>query len=202
MTSITAVLLAAGMSRRFGTENKLLADFGGMTLVRRTASALCDSKARRVIVVLGHEADQVGAALDGLPLETVLNPSYQDGQVTSVRAGLAAVAEDALGVMMCLSDQPLLQGADYDALIDAFIDQPTRVVVPFLSGKRGNPVILPASLRGDILDGGINVGCRSFIDRHPELVQSVEVTNTAYRTDFDTPENLAVLEDAQIPAHT
>ena len=191
MSSITAILLAAGLSRRFGTENKLLVELNGTPMVRRTASCLCDSKAERVIVVLGHEADQVDAALDGLPLETIRNPSYRDGQVTSVRAGLEAVDDDAVGIMMCLSDQPLLNATDYDVLIDAFLDQPTRVVVPFLSGKRGNPVVLPAALRHDILSGGMNVGCRSFIDRHPDLVLPVEVSNPAYRADFDTPEALA-----------
>jgi molybdenum cofactor cytidylyltransferase len=193
MTTITAVLLAAGMSRRFGPQNKLLADFHGEPLVRRTASAICESKAGHVIAVLGHQAEQIEVALEGLALKTVLNSSYRDGQVTSVRTGLSAVGEGALGVMMCLSDQPLLQATDYNALIDAFIDQPDRIAVPFVSRKRGNPVILPASLRVEILDGGINVGCRSFIDSHPELVNSVNVTNPAYRTDFDTPETFAAL---------
>lgn len=193
MTSITAILLAAGLSRRFGTDNKLLAEVNGMPMVRQTASHLCASKAGRVVAVLGHQADQVASALDGLPVETVLNPSYLDGQVTSVRAGLAAVTDDAVGMMMCLSDQPLLQAADYDMLMDAFLDQPTRVIVPFLSGKRGNPVVLPTTLRRDVLDGDLNVGCRSFIDQNPDLVQQVEVTNPVYRKDFDTPEAFASL---------
>lgn len=190
MTTITAILLAAGLSRRFGATNKLLADVNGMPMVQRVARALCDSEADHVIVVLGHEAQKIDAALHGLAVETILNPDFENGQVTSVRAGLVAVGDDATGIMMCLSDQPLLAAEDYNALIDAFTLQPDRVVVPFLDGKRGNPVVLPSTLKDSILDGGMNVGCRSFIDQNPHLVLPVDVAKSAYRADFDTPESM------------
>ncbi len=195
MKGITAILLAAGLSKRFGTANKLLRQIDGEAMVRRVATALCASKAMRVVVVLGHEADQVATALTGLPLETVINPNFGDGQVSSVRVGVGAVNDDATGFMMCLGDQPLLTGADYDTLIDAFADQPDRVVVPILSGKRGNPVVLPIALRDDILAGGVNVGCRNFIDTHPELVRRLDVANPGYRNDFDTPEHFTANQE-------
>jgi len=189
MNGITALLLAAGLSRRFGAANKLLVDIGGEPMVRRVAAALCASKARRVVAVLGHEADRVGVALSGLPLETVINPNFIDGRVSSVRAGVAAVTDDALGFMMCLADQPLLGHTDYNRLIDAFADRPDRVLVPFLAGKRGNPVVIPIVLRDAILAGG--GGCRTFIDAHPELVRPLDVSNQGYRNDFDTQEAFA-----------
>ena len=188
MKGITAILLAAGLSKRFGPANKLLVEVEGEPMVRRIAKTLCASKADRVVVVLGHQADQIASALSGLELETVINPNFNDGQVSSVRAGVQAVNTDAAGFMMCLGDQPELTGADYDAVIDAFSENPGRVLVPFLDGKRGNPVVLPIALREDILAGGVNVGCRSFIDNHPELVHRFDVANPGYRNDFDTPE--------------
>lgn len=191
MKSITAILLAAGLSKRFGTGNKLLVDIDGETMVRRVARALCACKADRLVVVLGHEDEPVAASLSGLPLESVVNPNYRDGQVTSVRVGVEAVSNDADGFMMCLADQPHLKPADYDALIDAFADQPDRIVVPYLAGKRGNPVILPISLRDDILAGEANVGCRKFIDTHPDMVHRLDVSNPHYRNDFDTPQAFA-----------
>lgn len=192
MNPVTAILLAAGLSRRFGEGNKLLVEIEGETMVRRVATALCASRADRLVVVLGHEAEQVAAALSGLPLETVFNPHYGDGQVTSVRVGVGVVGDDAGGFMMCLADQPHLAAADYDVLINAFADQPDRIVVPYVAGKRGNPVILPITLRDDILAGGVNVGCRQFIDAHPEQVRRLDVSNPHYRNDFDTPQAFAV----------
>ena len=119
MNAVTAILLAAGLSRRFGVGNKLLVEIEGETMVRRIATALCACKADRLVVVLGHEAEQIAGALSGLPLETVVNPHYGDGRVTSVRVGVGAVSEDAGGFMMCLADQPYLAATDYDDLMDA-----------------------------------------------------------------------------------
>ncbi|HER26625.1 MAG TPA: nucleotidyltransferase family protein [Rhodospirillales bacterium] len=193
MTGVTAILLAAGLSQRFGAANKLLLEIDGQAMARRVAAAICASQAARVVVVLGHQADQVATVLAGLNLETVINPLYSDGQVSSVRAGVAAVNDDATGFMMCLADQPQLQAGDYDALIDAFNTQPDRVVVPYVGKKRGNPVVLPIALRDRILAGGVNEGCRSFIDSHPQLVRQFHVTNDGYRDDFDTAEHFSTL---------
>jgi|FLOH01.1.fsa_nt_gi molybdenum cofactor cytidylyltransferase len=196
MNGVTAILLAAGLSKRFGAANKLLEKIDGEAMVRRVAVAVCASKAMRIVVVLGHEADLIADALSGLALETVLNSDFGDGQISSVRVGVRAVGDDATGFMMCLGDQPLLTSADYDALIDAFSEQPDRVLVPFLAGKRGNPVILPIALRDDILAGGVNVGCRQFIDSHPQLVHRLDVSNPGYRNDFDTPEHFTKNQQA------
>lgn len=193
MISITSILLAAGLSRRFGKDNKLLADIDGVPMVRRTAQNLCNSKADRVIVVLGHEAQRVGAALNGLALETVLNDDYHNGQASSVRAGLRATRDDATGIMICLSDQPLLKAADYDALMDVFLEHPSKIVVPLHEGKRANPVVLPGALQQEILKGDIKFACRSFIERNLNLVHLVEMNNPAYRADFDTPEAISAL---------
>ncbi len=197
MKGITAILLAAGLSKRFGPANKLLVDIEGEPMVRRIARTLCASQANRVVVVLGYQAEQIAHALSGLELETITNPNYRDGQVSSVRAGVGAVEDDANGFMMCLADQPLLVSADYDDLIEAFQAQPGRVLVPFAGRKRGNPVILPIALRDDILAGGDNVGCRSFIDSHPELVRRLDVSSPGFRNDFDTPEAFAAFNDPE-----
>ncbi|TCS63102.1 nucleotidyltransferase family protein [Varunaivibrio sulfuroxidans] len=198
--SITAVLLAAGRSRRFGSENKLLADMGGAPMVRRTAERLCAGKAARVVVVVGHEGDRVAAALAGLPVAVVRNARHRDGLASSVRAGLAAVDGDAAGAMMCLADQPLLEPEHYNALIDAFAARPGRILVPYFEGKRGNPVILPAAILGAVLgtalEGGADSGFRVFIDAHPDWVDRLEMGSPAYTIDFDTPRALAALDKA------
>ena len=85
---VSAVLLAAGQSRRMGADNKLLLPIDGEPVVRRTARQLLGAGLEEVVVVLGHEADSVSGALDGLAVRAVVNPDYRDGQMTSVRAGL------------------------------------------------------------------------------------------------------------------
>jgi molybdenum cofactor cytidylyltransferase len=88
---IVAILLAAGRSQRMGGRNKLLMEVDGQPMVRRVAVTLLNSRVREVIAVLGHDHTRVAAALAGVPLRIVVNDEYALGQMSSVRAGIAAI---------------------------------------------------------------------------------------------------------------
>ena len=108
---IAAIVLAAGRSTRMGGPNKLLAEIGGRPLVRIAAEAALASRARPVIVVTGHQREQVEEALAGLPVRLVHNPDFADGLGTSLKAGIAAVPADADGAIVCLGDMPQVDAA-------------------------------------------------------------------------------------------
>jgi molybdenum cofactor cytidylyltransferase len=190
MGSVSAILLAAGESRRMGDRNKLALIVDGVPLIRRTARTLLASHLAEVVVVLGHEADRIRRLLDGLTLTLVENAHYREGQMTSVHAGLAALSRPCDGFMVCLADQPLLEPGDVDGLTQAF-DERTRgsVLVPTFKGRRGNPVILACAHREAILSGNRKLGCRRFIDKNPDLVETVEWHNDHVVFDLDTPED-------------
>jgi molybdenum cofactor cytidylyltransferase len=140
---VVAILLAAGRSQRMGGRNKLLLDVDGQPMVRRVAVTLLNSHLRQVIAVLGYESTLVAGALAGLPLRIVVNDKYASGQMSSVRAGIAAIADDPAAVV-ALADQPALEPADVDFLIDAFLALPEpKILVPVYGGQRGNPIVLP-----------------------------------------------------------
>ncbi len=185
---VSAVLLAAGQSRRMGADNKLLLPIDGEPVVRRVARRLLASGLVECVVVLGHQADAVRRALDGLALRTVVNPAWRDGQTTSVRAGLAALDAPGDAILVCLADQPVLEAGDYRALADAFAGAGGRsVVVPTHGGRRGNPIVLAATHRDTILARGANLGCKQFIARNPDLVATVAFDTDRYVRDIDTP---------------
>jgi molybdenum cofactor cytidylyltransferase len=187
---VAGVLLAAGESRRMGAVNKLSLEVGGLPLVRRTALTLLGSALTEVVAVVGHGAETARALLDGLPLRVVENPHYREGQMTSVHCGLEALREPCDGVMICLCDQPLLESADIDILIGAFLnDCPRSVLVPTYEGQRGNPVVLSHRHRETILAGGRNLGCRRLIDKNPELVWALPMATDHCVVDLDTPED-------------
>ncbi|MGH6887201.1 MAG: nucleotidyltransferase family protein [Geminicoccales bacterium] len=186
---IVAALLAAGRSTRMGGRNKLLLEVDGEPMVRRAAATLLASRVDAVVVVLGHERRLVAAALAGLPLRTVVNRDHALGQMSSVRAGIAAIADDPAAIVVALADQPALRPADIDFLIDAFLALPERrIVVPVHRGQRGNPIVLPGAHRQALLGGGVDFGCRRLIERHPEAVARIEAANPRYVQDVDTPE--------------
>ncbi len=185
--TFSAVLLAAGESRRMGADNKLLLAIDGEPMVRATARKLVAAGPVEIVVVLGHQADLVARALDGLAVRPVVNPAWRDGQTTSVRAGLAALETPVDGIMICLADQPLLEAADYRALVAAFAQAGDKsVLVPTHGGRRGNPIVLAAAHRGEILARGANLGCKQFIARNPDLVATVELDSDAFVRDIDT----------------
>src|SRR5256885_12375240 len=103
---IAAVVLAAGRSTRMGGPNKLLAEIAGRPLVRIVVEEALASRARPVIVVVGHERAEVEKALAGLPVELIYNPDFAQGLGTSLRAGISAVPADADGAIVCLGDMP------------------------------------------------------------------------------------------------
>ncbi|MEE9241131.1 MAG: nucleotidyltransferase family protein [bacterium] len=189
---ISAILLAAGLSQRLG-RNKLLLSPGGVPIVRRAAMALLDSRAAEVIVVTGHEAEKVRAALDELDVRFVHNPDYETGQGMSLLTGLAEAAREAEGYLFALGDQPFMTTRLIDRLIGAFGSSQAHVAAPFYKGRRGNPILISRELREDLLALGGDEGARSIVSRvqaeSPDRFAAVEAASEALFWDIDTEED-------------
>jgi molybdenum cofactor cytidylyltransferase len=193
---IAAIVPAAGMSTRMG-RNKLLLAFRDKPLIARAVDTLLESEVDQVVVVLGHEADKVKAKLQGRQVTIVENPSYGQGMSTSIRVGLGAVSSDARAIMIYLADQPLLEPEDVNRLIRAFAEAREHnksIVVPFYRGQRGNPVILDASYKKDILEVVGEVGCKRVIKRNPDKVLVVEMETDHVVRDVDRMEDYEGLQ--------
>jgi molybdenum cofactor cytidylyltransferase len=188
---IAAVVLAAGRSTRMGGPNKLVAEIGGRALVRIAAEQALASRADPVIVVTGHQREQIEAALAGLPVRLVHNSDFAQGLATSVRAGIAAVPAEADGAVVCLGDMPQVDAGLIDALIGAFDPAAGALaVVPTIDGKRGNPVLWARRFFPDLMAIEGDVGARNLIGRYGEAVIEVPVAGKAALVDVDTPEAL------------
>ncbi|NTF33584.1 NTP transferase domain-containing protein [Rhizobium skierniewicense] len=189
--SVAIVLLAAGMSSRMGSSglHKLLAEFDGIPLLRRTANVAVGSKASSVALVLGHRADDLKNVLSGLKLSTIINPDYASGMASSIATGFATQeARNADGIMVMLADMPDLSSVHLDQLIDAFdASGATAIVRAVFDGKPGNPVILPRSLHDAILRLEGDVGARHLIETSGLPIINVEIGSAAL-VDVDTPQ--------------
>jgi molybdenum cofactor cytidylyltransferase len=193
--NVAAVILAAGRSTRMGGPNKLLAELGGKTLVRIVTEQALASKASDVIVVTGHQADQVEKALGGLKVKFVRNGDFADGLASSVKAGIAAVPAEADGAVVCLGDMPLIDAHLIDRLVEAFApDRGNLIAVPVSNGRRGNPVLWSRRFFGELMTLDGDIGARHLIARHGEAVVEVAVEGHGAFLDIDTPQ---ALEDAR-----
>lgn len=189
--SVTAVILAAGFSRRMGSTNKLLEEVGGIPILRRVAEAVVAVCDLPPVVVTGLDPGRVSNMLAGLDVRLVANPSPISGQATSVMIGLRHVA-DADTTLVVPGDQPFLTAAVLGDLLDAHgVGPPQRITVPMQGPARGNPIALPRLRRDEILTEETNTGCGAFTRKNPHLVHQFQTRNQAFFFDVDTPQDLA-----------
>jgi len=188
---VGAVLLAAGAGSRLGHRPKSLLELGGVPLIRRQLIALSGAGVDEVVVVLGHHAEAIEAAVRDFPVTIARNPEPGAGQASSVRVGLQALAGKLDAVIVALADQPLVNAQDITALIGAFKKRGNAsMVVPRVGGEPGNPVIFEAALRDEWLAGEADAACRRWREANPARVHWFDTDITRFRVDIDTPDDL------------
>ncbi len=202
--NLSIIVLAAGLSKRMGADNKLLLPFHGKTLLETTISNILFADIGEVIVVVGHEAEKVKNVLKNypLPLESgcsisiIENLAYEKGMTTSIQKGILA-AQNTYGTsrfkregyMICLSDMVLIRPEEYRYLAQQFSDfykQNEKVIIqPIFEEKRGNPVIFSSFYKKSILETTDTEGCRSVVQAYKKHVKLVEMPTNHVLQDID-----------------
>jgi molybdenum cofactor cytidylyltransferase len=182
--TVAGIILAAGMSTRLGHPKQLL-EIDGMPLVAHVAERCLRSRMDRTIVVIGHEAAAVEAALSGLDVEIVTNPDYASGQASSLLAGLDAVGDEADAVLFLLGDQPGIDPVAIGRLIDARRDG-AIVGMARYGDQRGHPVLFGRELFDELRTIRGDQGGRDVIRRHAESLAVVDGGSPRVPADVDT----------------
>lgn len=192
---VAGILLAAGESSRYGTENKLLESLDGDPVVRRAAESLVEAGIGAVLVVLGHEADQVRQALAGLGCHYVDNPDYEAGQSTSVVAGVRAMFDGSLvpdAVLFALGDMPCVKPETVRRLVGAYQTGHGDAIAAAYEGQRGNPVIFDAEFLPQLTGISGDRGAREVFE-NAERAVLVETGDPGVLADVDEPADLEKL---------
>lgn len=188
---VAALILAAGLSSRFGDGHKLLADLEGKPVLRHVIEHAQASSASPILLVTGHRAEEVRAAA-GPGVTAVHNPSYAEGLASSLRVGLNALPPGLDGVLVCLGDMPDVSSATIEALIAAFNPVEGRAIcLPVTGGKRGNPTLWGLQFLPELLRLEGDSGARSLFGPHAEWICEVPVDDPGILHDYDTPAALA-----------
>lgn len=189
--AVHGTVLAAGKSSRYGDANKLLAPLEGAPLVRHATATLVDSRVDGVTVILGHESERVRGALEGAPLSFDVNPAFESGQSTSVRAAVNAAREaGADAVLVALGDMPHVAPSTVDRLVEAYERGAGSVIVAGYDGQRGNPAVFDAR-HFDALQGVTgDVGGRNVLLEADDAVV-LETDDPGVRRDVDRPDDLS-----------
>lgn len=185
-TEISAIILAAGASRRLGRPKQLL-EVGGEPLVGRAARLALEAGCRPVIVVVGAEREAVEAAVGRQEVQTVYNPDWPSGMGSSVRAGLTALPADVNAALFLLTDQPHLDRGLLERLLAAFRGSGGPLAVSDYGGTLGVPAVFSRRLFAELAQLEGDRGARRVIQRHME--QLVSVPFPEGRRDIDTEED-------------
>ena len=192
------VILAAGMSKRFGRAKQLL-KLENKYLLEWVLDAALASRLAKVVLVLGHQHEKILQAIGvkaNLPrLQIVINSRYPEGQSRSLQAGLKVVYSAFYSVMFLLGDQPRLQSGTIDSLLAHFWNSEKNICVPVQGGVRGNPTIFSRAMYCKLMAINGDIGARNIIYENPEQVLSVEVDDPTEFIDIDSPEDLAKIQN-------
>ena len=182
---ISAVVLAAGRSTRFGGTKQLLKMDGGTllgTAVRRFTESVVDE----VIVVLGHDSELIKQKVVLGRAKVVTNMDYDRGLSSSIRAGIEAVAPESEAVILALGDQPFISAATISALVQKYAETGGPVVAPYFRGRRGNPVLFDRKLFPSLMGIEGARGAKAAIREHGWKVVRVNVKDRSVLLDIDS----------------
>jgi len=191
--SVVGVVLAAGRSARFGDANKLLAEWRGRPLVAHATRTLCRSAVDAVVVVVGHDAGRVRAAVADHDVTVVRNADHERGQATSVRRGVVAARDrDADAALFALGDMPTVRPGTVDRLVAAFRADVGSAVAAAHEGIRGNPVLFGARHYDALAAVTGDAGGREVLLGADDAAL-VETGDPGVLLDIDSPGDLAAL---------
>jgi molybdenum cofactor cytidylyltransferase len=184
---IVGIILAAGLSKRMGRVKSLL-PWGDSLLLDRVIENAYHSRLSGLVVVLGHEAENIRKRIDFKEAKVIVNSDYRAGQSSSLQAGLGALPVDTDGVMFLLGDQPFIDHKIIDNLICAFQKRQSTLIIPTYQGKRGNPVLMHSSIFDMVERITGDVGARVLFGNLSSQIQEVEVSDPCIFVDIDTIE--------------
>ena len=186
---VTGIVLAAGKSSRMGRPKQLL-PFRGRTILECVVDNALASSLQQVIVVLGYHADVVEPLMRGRDVTVVVNPSFENGQSSSLKTGLKAVTDEADAVLFLLGDQPLVSPETINRILSAYETSPASpIVLPVFEDTRGNPVLFSRETfsRMESLSG--DSGARSLLQEYIGKILLVQIDSPCIHIDLDTEED-------------
>ncbi len=189
---IAAVVLAAGASSRMGRPQALL-PIDGVRFIEKIVSSFQSTKVGKILVVLGHNAEEMRQKIADLPVLIVVNNEYKKGQLSSLVAAIRDIqsrqsSAELDGILVHLVDHPYVNPILVDVMIDRFYESKKLIVVPRYHGRRGHPVIFSRSLFSELQDTPLDQGAKAVVHAHQKDTLEIDTEDEGVTIDIDTPE--------------
>jgi molybdenum cofactor cytidylyltransferase len=183
-----AIILAAGSSRRMGSQ-KMLLPFGDSTILETVIQNVLSSSVDSVLVVLGANQDEIHDVIRPLPVDVCFNTEHLSGMLSSVVCGFNALPDDTGTALVFLGDQPGILPSVTDSVIEAYNESLHGIVIPVSNHRRGHPLLVDFKYKREIARLDLEKGLRALMHHFPEDVLEVELDEPGILLDIDTPED-------------
>jgi molybdenum cofactor cytidylyltransferase len=185
---IVAVVLSAGESSRMGRPKALL-PIEDETFLERIVKALKRAGVGKIVVVIGHNAEEMRSQVDHLPVKILVNHQYKLGQLSSLHVAIRHILSDpdCDGILVHLVDHPYINATLVSQMIEAFYASGKLIVRPRYQGKRGHPVILSRKLFTELLNAPIEQGAKAVVNAHAADTLEID-SDEGVTIDIDTPD--------------
>ncbi|HVO42767.1 MAG TPA: selenium cofactor biosynthesis protein YqeC [Aggregatilineales bacterium] len=185
---VAAIVLAGGLSSRMG-QSKVLLPWDGRPIIQVILDRLKRSRLDDIVVVTGHLADQVRAAVVNEPARIAHNPGYREGDMlSSLQAGLRALRPEISACLIVLGDQPQIDPRVISEVLTAYAEGRGSIVAPSYQKRRGHPILIDRLYWPELLDLPPGAAPRDVINAHAEAVGYVNVSTDSILRDIDTPQ--------------
>jgi len=191
---LSMLVLAAGKSTRMLGRNKLLENVEGVPMIRRVVQTALASRVDEVIVVLGWEEGKVRSALAGLHCKITVNRNFEEGQSSSVRAGLTEISSSSRALLILPGDVAKIDVTSINLVIDRYDNGGCPIVVAGYEGRSGHPILFDKQLLPEV--GRINeetFGLKAVVSKHRDKVCLIETGSPYVLKDVDTARDLKEL---------
>ena len=185
---ISAILLAAGQSKRMVGENKLAKKIQGVPLIKHSVKNILASSIDELIVVLGHQKETIEKLINkNEKIKFVFNKDFESGIASSIKTGLNNLSENTEAFFICLGDMPMVNPNIYNQLIKSINKK--EIIVPTYKGQQGNPVLFAKSMKEKIINISGDVGAKKILELNKDKILNLEINDQCVTKDFNTQDS-------------
>ena len=182
---ISSILLAAGLSKRMGGENKLTKKIQGIPLIKHSVKNILASSINELIIVLGYQKEIIEKLIDKHEkVKFIFNKDFESGMASSIKVGINHLSDNSEAFFICLADMPMVSSNIYDFLIKS--KNQKDILVPTYKGQQGNPILFNKSMKEKIMSIDGDVGAKKILELNKDKILNLEINDQGVAKGFNT----------------